>query len=90
MKVTEKYGSLMKYREQAKYLMYKIPVYQPSPSFIVNVVDLTDKLKSELENLDYQSLNDVMKEAIGRIFESINQRYYLLSVKKSLKWKLVE
>ncbi len=91
MKVTDNDGPhLMKYREQAKHLMYRIPVYQPTPSFVVNVQDLSDKLKSELESLDYKSLNDVLKEAIGRIFESINERYYLLSVKKSLKWKLVE
>lgn len=91
MKVTERDGPHhMKYREQAKYLMYRAPVYQPTPSFVVNVQDLTDKLKSELESLDYESLNDVLNEAIGRIFESINGRYYLLSVKKLLKWKLVE
>ena len=91
MKVTEKDGPhRMKYQEQAKYLMYRIPVYRPIPSFTINVQDLTEKLKSELESLDYKSLNDVLKEAIGRIFEGINERYYLLSVKKLLKWKLVE
>jgi hypothetical protein len=91
MKVTEKDGPhLMKYREQAKYLMYQIPVYRPTPSFTINVQDLTEKLKSELESLDYESLNDVLKEGIGRIFESINERYYLLSVKRLLKWKLVK
>jgi hypothetical protein len=65
-------------------------VYRPTPSFIVNLTDLSDKIKSELEGLDEQSLDGVLKEAIGRIFEGINERYYLLSVKKLLKWKLVE
>ena len=79
-----------KYQEQAKYLMHRIPVHRPTPSFIINIQNLSDKLKSELESLDHESLNAVLKEAIGRIFETINERYYLLSVKKLLKWKLME
>jgi hypothetical protein len=79
-----------KYKEQAMYLMYRIPVYRPTPPFIIGVQDLGDKLKAELEALDHESLNDVLKDAIGRIFESINERYYLLHVKKVLKWKFVE
>jgi hypothetical protein len=79
-----------KYVQQAKYLIYRIPLGRPTPSFIVSLTDLSDKIKSELEGLDNQSLDEVMKDAIGRLFESINERYYLLSVKKLLKWKLVE
>ncbi len=83
-------SSVKKYQDQAKYLMYKIPVYRPSPSFNVNVIDLTPKLRQELESLDDESLDSVMKEAIGRVFENINERYFLLSVKKLLKWELLE
>src|SRR5690348_17287872 len=93
MKVTrkdERDGSVKtKYVEQARYLLYRIPVHKPIPMFDVSVDDLSNKLKSELENLDGESLDDVMKGAIGRIFENIDERYYLLSVKKLLRWRLM-
>jgi hypothetical protein len=79
-----------KYEHAAEDLIYRIPVYQPVPSFIVNMNDLTDKLNEELRNLDDKSLNEVMKQAIGRIFENINERYFKLSVKKLLKCELKE
>jgi hypothetical protein len=92
MRVVRIHGtsSVKKYQDQAKYLMYRIPVYRPSPPFNVNVIDLTPKLRQELERLDDESLDSVMKEAIGRIFKNINERYFLLSVKKLLKWELLE
>lgn len=77
-----------KYQQQAKDLMYKIPVYKPIPNFIVSLADLSDRVKVELSSLDSKSLNDVMKEGIGKIFENIDERYFLLSVKKLLKWEL--
>lgn len=46
MRVTENDGSSKrKYQEQAKYLIYRIPVYRPTPPFIINIKDLTHKLK---------------------------------------------
>jgi hypothetical protein len=83
-------SSTKKYQSQAKYLMYRIPVFRPTPPFNVNVIDLTPRLRQELERLDDESLDSVMKEAMGRIFENINERYFLLSVKKLLKWELLE
>ena len=77
-----------KYEQQAKDLMYKIPVYRPIPIFTVSLTDLNDRIKTELRSLDSKSLNDVMKEGIGKIFENIDERYFLLSVKKLLKWEL--
>jgi hypothetical protein len=44
--------TIRKYYRQAKYLIFRIPVYRPTPSFIVNLTDLSDKIKSELEGLD--------------------------------------
>jgi hypothetical protein len=77
-----------KYEEQAKYLIYRIRLHRPPPYFIVNIKDLSHKIKEELASLEEKSLNNVMNEAIGRIFEQIDERYYLLSVKRLLKWKL--
>jgi hypothetical protein len=79
-----------KYEDQAKDLIHKIPVYKPIPNFIVNLADVSDRVKIELSSLDSKPLNDVMKEAIGRIFENIDERYFLLNVKKLLKWELLQ
>src|SRR5438132_313275 len=63
-----------KYQQQAENLMFRIPVYKPTPTFYVELHDLCYK---------------VMKEAISKIFENINERYFLLSVKKLLRWEIV-
>jgi len=79
-----------KYLQQANYLIYRIPIYQPTPSFIINIIDLTDKIKQELENSSDESLNGILTEAITRIFECVNKRYFNLSVRHLLKWELRE
>lgn len=79
-----------KYEDQAKDLIHKIPVYKPIPNLIVNLADISYRVKIELSSLDSKPLNDVMKEAIGRIFENIDERYFLLNVKKLLKWELLQ
>jgi hypothetical protein len=82
-------GPIRKYQEHAENLMYRIPVYKPTPTFYVELVDLSYKIKQELHGLNDKSLDRVMKEAIGKIFENINERYFLLSVKKLLRWEIV-
>lgn len=86
--VQEDTGS-RKYEEQAKKLIYRIPIYRPTPFFIINLKDLSLKVKIELVRLNEESLDDVMKEAIGRIFEQIDQGDFLSSVRPLLHWKLV-
>jgi hypothetical protein len=76
------------YEEQARYKMYRIPVFEPPPAFVIYLKHLDDRLKQELLNLDRQSKYYVIKEAIGRIFEQIDKRFLLLSVKSVLKWRL--
>ena len=41
-----------KYEKHAKDLIYRIPVYRPSPYFINNYSDLSPKLIKELSSLD--------------------------------------
>lgn len=84
----EKDGFTRKYEKQAQDLMYKIPLNKPTPYYIINLSDLTLRIKKELVSLSKEMLLDqVMKETIGQIFEGINKEYYILSVRKSLKWK---
>lgn len=82
--------NLRKYGEQARYLIYRIPIYRPAPSFRISRSDLTDRLVKELESLDRESRKEVLKDAADRIFEGINKRYYLLSVRDLLSVELTE
>jgi hypothetical protein len=76
------------YEEQARYKMYRIAVFRPPPVFVVYLKHLDDRLKQELASLDRETKDFVMKEAIGRIFEQVDKRFFLLSVKPLLTWRL--
>jgi hypothetical protein len=76
------------YEEQAKYKMYRIPVFRPPPVFVVYLKHLDDRLKQELLGLDRKTKDFVLREAIGRIFEQVDSRFFLLSVKALLQWRL--
>jgi hypothetical protein len=76
------------YGAQAKYKMYRIPVFRPPPAFVVYLKHLDADMKKELASLDKETLDYVMKEAVGRICEVIDKRYFLLSVKPHLRWRL--
>jgi len=76
------------YEEQARYKMYRAPIFHPPPVFVVYLKHLDDRLKQELSLLDRETKDFVMKEAIGRVLEQIDSRYYLLSVKPFLRWRL--
>ncbi len=79
-----------KYDEQAKYLLYRIPVYQPTPYFIINESNLSPRLIKELASLTEQELDEVIKDVLSQIFESINKDYFLLSVHRYnlLRWRI--
>jgi|SRR5215204_415128 len=76
------------YEEQVRYKMYRIPVFTPPPIFVIYLKHLDERLKKELANLDRETKDFVMKEAIGRIFEQVDRRFFLLSVKSLLRWRL--
>jgi hypothetical protein len=76
------------YEQQAIYKMYRMPIYRPPPVFVISLKHLDYRLKQELAKLDKWSKDYVMKEAIGRIFDHIDMRFYFLSAKPLLEWKL--
>jgi hypothetical protein len=48
--------------------------------------DLTTRIIAELRSLD--DPQDVLKQAVGRIFENIDSRQYHLSIARKLKVRL--
>jgi hypothetical protein len=94
--VDELYLRLMKvdgnhYEKQASDLMYRIPVHKPTPVFEIKISDLNQQVKKELDDRwNYKKEVDyILKEAIGRIFKNIDERYFLLSVKRLLQVRLI-
>jgi hypothetical protein len=75
------------YEEQARYKMYRIPVFRTPLVFVVYVKHLDEGLKKELSNLDRESKDFVVREAISRIFEQVDKRFFLLNVRPLLKWR---
>jgi hypothetical protein len=76
------------YEEQARYKMPRMPVFRPPPTFVVHLKHLDDKIRQELASEDKTSRDFILREAVGRIFEQVNERYYLLSAKRFLKVRL--
>ena len=81
-----------RYRDQARKLLYRIPIDKPAPYYIIHVSDLDRKVKQQLKDLkasytnkDYQ---DIISSAVDRIFESINYAYFHLSVAGLVKWRI--
>ena len=77
------------YVEQAKYKMYRMPVFRPPPIFVVYLKHLDHKLKHDLKNLDKKSRDIVMRVAIERIFELGHKGFFLDSIKDGdlLHWR---
>ena len=78
------------YEEQARYKMYRMPLYRPSPIFFIHLKDLDGKVKQELLKHDMQTRYDVLRQAVERIFETVDSRFFLLSAKQFLNVRLVE
>lgn len=77
------------YYDQAKELIYRIPVYRPRPTFKVYLNHLSDKLKQQLQGYDKQSLVYILKQSVGRIFEGVNSGYYHNSVASLLEVEFI-
>lgn len=78
------------YRGNAFSLMYKIPIYQPTPYFDVKKSDVTQDLHDELSMYDPDRQKFIMNQAIGKIFEILDSDYYFGSVAKCLRWRWIE
>jgi hypothetical protein len=81
-----------KYRDQARKLLYRIPIDKPAPYYIIHLSDLDRKVKQQLKDLkasytnkDYQ---DIISSAVDRMFESINYVYFHLNVAGLVTWRI--
>jgi hypothetical protein len=79
-----------KYEKQGRDLIYKIPRYRPTPYFIINDSDLSTRLRKELASLDDVDLDIVIRDVLSWIYESIDKKSFLLSIKRYglLHWRI--
>lgn len=86
-----------KYYIQARNLMYWIPITRPSvliPPFVINLSDLTTRLKSEFRQFcelnEKREITMLLKEIAARFFENINYEYTHESVLSCLKVAVIK
>jgi hypothetical protein len=72
-----------KYYNQAISLLKWIPIARPLPAFIVDMYDLSSRVIAELKVLDDAQI--VLKQAVGRIFENIDELYYHMAIARPLE-----
>jgi hypothetical protein len=81
-----------KYEKQAREKIYKIAIYRPPPRFIINISDLSLRVKTELEVICKESNKRtvliLLKEVAGRFFENLDFVYYHTSIKSLLQVRL--
>ena len=75
-----------KYYNQAKTLLKWIPIARPPPEFIVNLSDLSSRVIAELKTIE--NPEDILKQAVGRVFENIDELQYHLSTASKLTVRL--
>jgi hypothetical protein len=89
--VSLKINGERKYEKQASYLIYRIPVYDPTPYFIINQSDLSKPLIKELSCLSNKERDKIVKDVLSALYESIDKKYFLLCIKKRdlIRWRIV-
>jgi hypothetical protein len=82
--------AVKKYYRRATKLERWIPIARPTPEYIIDKSDLNDRLRNELleEITSNDARQDVLKEAVSRIFENLNFERYHLSIARNLKARL--
>ena len=84
-------NTVYKYRKYAKKLLYEINLAKPSPVFEISLADLSQELIQELQMLHEEILNEVIIDAISRLYESVNfKRFRESRIISKIKWRFVK
>jgi len=86
MKIEDNY-----YQNLAWELLRKIPIHKPTPVYEIKISHLYDDIKSELDSRwNYKdAIDQILKEAVTKVFLNTNPDYFLLAVKPLLGVRLV-
>jgi hypothetical protein len=79
-----------KYYRYAHKLLYTINLAKPIPTFEINISDLSRELKQELQELNRESLTDVVIDTISRLYEGVNSDYFhTTGIRGKIKWRFI-
>jgi hypothetical protein len=84
--------TIRKYYSQARQLIRWIPVVRlPSNEFVINICDLAPQVIRQIESVidSPRTLQYVLTQAVGRIFENLDFEYYHISIAKNLRVKMM-
>ncbi len=83
------------YYDQAREWMYLIPVLKPTHVFEINLKDLSKEIRKRVGEFENEShscphlFDEAIVNAVGKLFENLNARYYHESVRKCLVVRFV-
>lgn len=76
------------YIEQAKNKIYHINVFNPPPEFIIKENDIPQTLALALKKLDFFLMNQIVTEAVIRIYEAVDHDYFHINgLYGKIKWR---
>jgi hypothetical protein len=75
--------TVYKYYNEAFRIFRYLPLAKPVPEFVINLSDLSSRVVAELKCLKHPF--DVLKQAVGRIFENIDPVRYHQSIASKLQ-----
>ncbi len=89
-------NGLRKYEEQAKFLLYRIPLWRDPKTgdhkklpFVIGLEDVSEKVKEEITNISDRGLaKTIVKESVSLIFENLGPKekeYFNKNVRHLLK-----
>jgi hypothetical protein len=67
-----------KYYNRALALLKWIPIARPAPKFVIDKSDLSSRVLLDSPQI-------ILKQAVGRIFENIDEQHYHLSIARALE-----
>ena len=84
-------NTVYKYHKYSQKLLYEINLLKPSPVFEISIADLSQELIQELQMLHEEILNEVVIDAISRLYESVNFDYFhTVEIRGKIKWRFVK
>lgn len=81
------------YQSQAREILFRAPLYQPTPIFNIYLQDLDDELIEKLSQYDVENRYYILREAVCRIFENLGEYqlgYFFARGKRYLEVNVVE
>lgn len=77
------------YLNQAEGLIYKFGYYDPPPEFVIFREHLPGQFVIDLETLPTSVMNEIITDAVRRIYESVDPEYYHTNgIHGKIRWRV--